>query len=120
MRKTLIRSEESIHEAVATELRRAGVFFIHPPNESPSNARWWQKMRRLGAMAGASDLVIFDTPPKFPTHKGAALELKRKGGKPTHAQEMFLQAMSSRGYLIGLRDSYEEAIELLKLWGYLC
>lgn len=49
----------------------------------------------------------------------AALELKRKGQKPTDKQTAWLEHFAAAGWLTGWADSVERALELLEGWGML-
>jgi hypothetical protein len=70
-------------------------------------ARAWQRMERLGALPGASDLIIL--------HRGEmlALEFKRRGEKASDDQEAFADRVACAGGTWELRDSVDGAHRLL-------
>lgn len=133
------REEERIHRAVADWLRVNGVFFVHVPNQE-ANALQRQIKAGLGALAGVSDLLIFDAPPKRPEHDeacrkcggvkscfgcehtpgqvGAILELKAPGKKPTKAQFEFMGFMQKRGWATHWSDNLDDALSWLRGLGY--
>lgn len=76
----------------------------------------------LGVEKGVPDLVIVIPPPRLLGPRGAMLELKAIGGKPTDEQIGWIDAMSSRGDLawacavgVGLESSWQI---LTEQWGY--
>jgi hypothetical protein len=48
-----------------------------------------------------------------------ALELKRRGNKPTEEQKAFLAAVQAAGGEAAWCDSFDDAITILKAWGAL-
>jgi hypothetical protein len=111
-------SEFSVHCLVAQTLERwlvPGWTWWHPPNgelrETPTAIR----LKRMGVRPGVSDFHLIG-PPHASLH---ALELKRRGSKPTLAQAAFLQKVRTAGGYAAWVDSYEGAIDILTVWGAL-
>src|SRR5262249_56117017 len=73
---------------------RDGVLWLHVPNGGSRDIREAANLKRMGALAGASDLLLFR--PGVCPHcgsarlEGFALELKSDGGRLTDAQREFL------------------------------
>lgn len=79
------------------------VLFIHVPNESKRSALGHKKLKALGVKSGVSDLLFFHA--IVPYH-GLAIELKappdknlkKRAGKLTDSQTLFLEALKVRGW----------------------
>lgn len=112
------RPEQTMHKDIAKHIRARGVpglVWWHTAN----GARYGGKnpamhgaiMKSLGVRAGVSDFVFL--------HKGLfyALELKAAGGKPTEAQQSFMDDVNRAGgfacYVAGL----DTALKVLEAWG---
>jgi hypothetical protein len=122
--KTPLESEEQ--KTVADYLKRRGWLWFHVPNgegltRSTGGNMFAKlaKMKAMGVLKGVSDCIILDTPPNFPTAKGAVLELKRKDGdSPTPDQLLFMARAEKAGMLAAWHKGHESAIAQLKEWGY--
>ena len=74
---------------------------------------------RYGLVPGSSDLIGWKTIEITKHHVGrkiavfTAIEVKKKGGRPTPAQKQFVDYVDECGGLAGICYSIEEAIELL-------
>ena len=78
-------------------------------------------MKAQGLKAGASDNIIWATPPRFPKAKGAVIELKRGDATysdVTPAQRDFLEARRLNGYLVRACFGVDAAMEQLLIWGW--
>ena len=108
-------AEDRIHEAVVTHLRvrgALGMVFWHTPN-SPGSARNGARLKRMGARAGVSDLVLFHN------EKLYCLELKQPGGRPTETQLEFMSDIGLQGAFTCIADSLDRALKVLECWGLL-
>ena len=118
-KRALTPTEDQEAFWLASWLTLNRVFFIHIPNEGKRSRFAGYKLKRMGLMPGASDFLIFDSPPNFLESKGVAIELKRKGEKPTDAQAKFLIEMRSRGWeAFWIETGEAAAAELEKTYGY--
>jgi hypothetical protein len=74
---------------------------------------------RYGLVPGSSDLIGWKTIEITKHHVGrkiavfTAIEVKKKGGRPTPAQKQFVDYVDECGGLAGICYSIEEAIDLL-------
>src|SRR5262249_8814671 len=96
--------ERVLQTALVEHLRlrgRDGVLWLHVPNGGSRDIREAANLKRMGALAGASDLLLFR--PGVCPHcgsarlEGFALELKSDGGRLTDAQREFLWRVSVVG-----------------------
>ena len=118
-------SEFQIHCVVADYLRHGlapGWTWFHPPNggERPAIYRKGKRvspeggrLQRMGAKPGVSDILLA----KAPYAQLHALELKRKGEKPTGEQEAWMADLTSLGGRAAWADTVEGALQILKEWG---
>ena len=108
--------EMAIHAMIADTLRLSiakGWLWFHVPNGGWRSAAEAGKFKRMGVMPGVSDFILI-----APRHGSVhALELKRRGQKPSEAQASFMQAVLAAGGHAAWVDSYEAALVQLKLWG---
>ena len=107
--------EDRIHEAVVTHLNirgALGMVFFHVPN-SPRSARNGARLKRMGARAGVSDLVLFHNERLY------CLELKAPGGRASESQMEFMADMGLQGAFTCIVDSLDRAIKVLECWGLL-
>jgi hypothetical protein len=110
--------EFPVHCAIADTIRRfksPGWVWFHPPNGELRPDGAGARLKRMGTRPGASDFILAG-PPQGRLH---ALELKRRGERPTEAQTAFLDEVRAAGGLAAWVDSYADAIEQLKAWGAL-
>lgn len=112
-------SEEDIHMTIARLLDARGVLFFHPPNASKSAPHYRAKLHKLGVRKGVPDLIILDAPPRKPFYHGAALELKKRGGRATPEQKRWIDDLAGRGWATAITRGYEETVAQLREWGYL-
>lgn len=110
--------EHTLQRAVCEWLRVAGVpglIYFHPVNEGKRGVRSAARLKEIGLLAGASDLILVLPP----DGRIAALELKAKGNKPTEAQGSFLDAVDAAGGYAACADNIDDALAWLRLWGAL-
>jgi hypothetical protein len=118
VRKAPDALERELHIAVADHIRwaiRPDVIWFHPANGELRSDSTGALLKRMGVRPGVSDL-LFAAPPQARLH---ALELKRRGKRPTPEQTAFLDAVRAIGGVSAWADSYDKAIELLKAWDIL-
>lgn len=107
--------ERAVHIALADLLRvglKEGWIWFHVPNGELRSKETGALLMRMGVMAGVSDFVLIG-PPAGRVH---ALELKRRGMKPTASQTAFLAAVRAAGGIAAWADSFDRAVEILKDW----
>jgi hypothetical protein len=90
------------------------------PNGGKRDAKTAAILKHMGVKPGVMDLLIFDTPPNYPLMKGAALEMKKRtGGVVSDEQQDWLDYFDKNSWVTGVAHGQDEAIELLREWGYL-
>jgi len=94
-------TERQIQIQIVKWLRTERHFVLHIPNEGKRSPREYAILKKMGFIPGASDLLILDL--------GCAIEVKRPGEDPTHKQRLFLQALRSVGWTVGVARSLEDA-----------
>jgi hypothetical protein len=108
----------ALHCLIVDTLKRwamPGWWYFHPANGEQRSQPAAIKLLRMGVRPGVSDLILFGPP-----HAGIhALEIKRRGNKPTQAQVAFLDVVRAAGGKADWADSYEEALAVLQAWGAL-
>jgi VRR-NUC domain-containing protein len=117
------RPEAAIHAAVCDHLRlraKPRVLWLHPANGERRDAITGAKLKRMGVLAGASDLLLFR--PGACPHcgsarlEGFALELKSDGGRLTDAQREFLWRFSEVGGHTCVAEGLDRALAVLEQW----
>jgi VRR-NUC domain-containing protein len=109
-------SEAQVHNAVVAHLRaraKPEVLWLHVPNGERRDAITGAKLKRMGVLAGASDLLLW--------HRGYsfALELKSDGGQLSDAQLEFLARFNDARGHSAVAESIDRAIAILEAWGLL-
>lgn len=108
--------EFAVHCMVADALRlmlSPGWIWFHPANGELRNEKTAARLKRMGVLPGTSDFILIG-PPAGLVH---ALELKRRGERPSYLQTVFLEAVVRAGGQAGYADTFEGAMALLKGWG---
>jgi VRR-NUC domain len=110
------RPEEQIHVAVCQHLRLRAlpdVLWTHCPNGERRDARTGAKLKRMGVLAGAADLLLW--------HRGHAfaLELKSPGGRLSEAQLEFMARFNDAGGHTCVAQGLDKALACLTAWGLL-
>ena len=88
------RPEDAIHISVIQHLAlraKPDVLWLHPANGGTRNIREAVRFKRMGVLAGASDLLLWYQGDAF------ALELKSPGGRLTEPQKEFLARFNDAG-----------------------
>jgi hypothetical protein len=110
------RPEDGIHIAVCEHLRlraRPGVLWLHAANGGLRNPCEAARFKRMGVLAGASDLLLWHQGNSF------ALELKAPGGRLSDRQKQFLAAFNDAGGHSACAEGIDDAIAALEGWGLL-
>jgi len=110
--------ERQVHILIADTLRWSispGWVWFHPANGELRTDATGVLLKRMGVVPGVSDFILI-SPPHGKVH---ALELKRKGKKPTEEQALFLAQVGMAGGEVAWADNSKDAIEILKGWGAL-
>jgi len=108
-------TEFATHCAIADTLRVSLMpqwVWFHVGNGERRDKLAGARLQRMGVKPGVSDFILI-APPAGRFH---ALELKRRGVRPTREQFAFLASVTGAGGVAAWADSYEEAITCLKKW----
>ena len=76
----------------------------------------------LGLSAGFPDLILFQTPPKFPNCKGLVIEMKRakkSASRVSPEQKQWLETLELNGYICMIAYGAAEAIAKLQELEYI-
>lgn len=113
-------SEYEEHYRIAQMLRGSprGINFLHPNNNARS-AIAAKRARSLGMVAGASDIIVFTTPPSRPDKKGVCLEVKALDGRVAKVQREWLQGIVAEGFLGFIVWGCDAARVVLQELGYI-
>ena len=110
------RPEAAIHAAVCDHLHlraKPDVLWLHPANGGARDIREAARFKRMGVLAGASDLLLWHRGNSF------ALELKRPGGRLSDAQLNFLARFNDAGGHGASTEGLDRALAILEAWGLL-
>jgi|SRR5215467_16206580 len=108
--------EAALQRAVIDHLRllaKPGVLFLHPANGERRDAITGAKLKRMGVLAGAADLLLWHDGNSF------ALELKSPGGRLSDAQREFLSRFNDAGGYSACAEGIDHALVCLEAWGLL-
>lgn len=111
-----LHPEDDLQGMVVDTLRllaRPGVVYFHVPNAGLRKPRTGAKLKRLGMLAGVSDLIILCP------RRACFLELKAKNGHVSEEQRDFGIAVEALGFEFGIANSYEAAVDWLLNWNAL-
>lgn len=109
--KNINPTEDQIHTTLVAWLKQIqhqgrNLLFFHSPNGGYRNAQEGAKFKRMGVLAGVSDITLLE-PTK--THHGLFIELKKNDGRLTQSQKVFLAKASERGYATAVCYSVAQA-----------
>ena len=108
--------ERQIHCAVVEHLRlraKPGVLWTHPANGERRDKITGAKLKRMGVLAGAADLLLWHNGHAF------ALELKAPGGRLSEAQLEFMARFNEAGGHSAWAEGVDRALAILEAWGLL-
>lgn len=111
-----LQIEEMTHRMVVDVLTLSvtpGWLWFHVPNGEKRGKATAGRLKAMGTKAGVSDLLLI-APGGARLH---ALELKRKGRKPTETQKAFMCAVVKAGGEADWADTFDDAIKILGAWG---
>jgi VRR-NUC domain len=103
--------ESAIHRAVVDHLRlraKPDVLWLHCPNGERRDPITGAKLKRLGVLAGAADLLLGHNGNSF------ALELKAPGGRLSEAQLDFLARFNDAGGHTAIAEGLDRALACLE------
>jgi len=109
-------SETEVHNAIVDHLRlraKPDVLWIHPPNGGARDARTGAMLKRMGVLAGASDLLFWHQGNSF------ALEIKTDGGRLSQSQREFFARFNKAGGHTAVAEGIDRAVAVLSAWGLL-
>jgi ParB-like chromosome segregation protein Spo0J len=110
------RPEAQIQRALVEHLRlraKPTVLWLHVPNGGRRDKITGMQLKRLGTLAGASDLLLWHQGNSF------ALELKAQGGRLSESQLEFLARFNDAGGDTAVAEGIARALECLEGWGLL-
>jgi VRR-NUC domain len=109
-------SEAQVHNAVVEYLRlraKPDVLWLHPANGGTRDIREAARFKRMGVLAGASDLLLWHRGNSF------ALELKSLDGRLSDVQLEFLARFNDAGGHSASAEGVDRALACLEAWGLL-
>jgi hypothetical protein len=112
----ILPTEFQVHTAVVSHLRvraKPDVLFLHCANGERRDARTAAKLKHMGVLAGAADLLLWHRGNSF------ALELKRPGGRLSDAQREFAARFADAGGHVAVAEGVDAALAALAGWGLL-
>lgn len=119
-RQKLLPTEDMEQRVVCDVLDRTKIWYCHVPNGGKRSKIEAAIMSGLGVKRGVPDILIFDSPPEFPTYKGLAIEMKRmKGSKTSEDQLIWKQELERRGWIAVICKGSVEAFEVMERMGYI-
>ena len=98
-----LKGEDALQVACMSYMRlvHSDVLAIHVPNGGKRNAREAKKLKRMGVVAGACDVLIFDAGTwKGKQYNGLAIELKVDKNTSTNNQKEFQRKLFKRNWLV--------------------
>jgi len=109
-------NEAQIHRSVCEHLHLRAlpdVLWLHVPNGERRDKITGAKLKRMGVLAGASDLLIWHRGNSF------ALELKASGRRLSEAQLAFMARFNDAGGHTAVAEGIDGALACLEAWGLL-
>ena len=116
MTRRLQPTEAQVHAAVVAHLRlraKPGVLWLHVPMGGARDAKTGGMLKRMGALAGASDLLLWHNGNSF------ALEIKAPGGRLSESQREFFARFNNAGGHTAVVEGVDRAVAVLSAWGLL-
>jgi VRR-NUC domain len=107
------RPEAELQAAVVEHLRwraKSDALFLHPANGGTRDIREAAHFKRMGVLAGASDLLLWHRGNSF------ALELKAAAGRLSDAQRDFLARFNDAGGHSACAEGLDHALQILEAW----
>ena len=116
-----MESDEQIAFVQWLRMRRIDgerIRFCHVPNEGKFPVQYRVKLKKMGLEKGVSDILIFTPPPKKPSIRIVAIEMKFGKNTLTDSQLDFLNYIDRNGGLSATAYSADEAVMLCQRLGY--
>ena len=116
MRRRRASPEAQIQRALVEHLRlraKPDVLWLHCPNGERRDPITGAKLKHMGVLAGAADLLLWHGGNSF------ALELKSPGGRLSEAQLEFLARFNDAGGHSAVANDIDRALACLDAWGLL-
>src|SRR5262249_36272077 len=108
------RGRNTAHFCEHLRLRaKPDVLWLHVPNGGLRSKREAARFKRMGVLAGASNLLLWHRGNSF------ALELKSLGGRLSDAQLEFLARFNDAGGHSANAEGIDRALRILEDWGLL-
>jgi hypothetical protein len=107
-----VATAEDIEQIIVIEFVKqiALVPVIHIANQRQTSPQHGAMLRRMGVLAGASDLFF---PRGNQYYSGLFIEIKTKTGKPTPLQSKFLDDMRKERYMATVAYGSQDAINCI-------
>jgi hypothetical protein len=108
--------EAQLQRALVEHLRlraKPDVLWLHPANGERRDKITGAKLKRMGVLAGAADLLLWHNGNSF------ALELKGASGRLSEAQLEFMARFNDAGGHTAVAEGIDRAIACLEAWGLL-
>jgi hypothetical protein len=116
---------EAVEQRTLAEyLDLIGVLYTAVPMGGHMSPVMGARRRGMGAKAGVPDVLVFTAPPRHPTARGVAIELKREGtahlagGRPSPEQAWWLAALEAEGWLTRCCHGASDAMRWLRGLGW--
>lgn len=109
-------AEDQIQIALVAHIKRRklpGVVYFHPANGGKRDKREAAKLKAMGVLPGASDLIFLHC------NRFYALELKAEGGRATEEQMQFISDVNTAGGFGAIVHGLDKALRALETWGLL-
>jgi hypothetical protein len=114
--------EFRVHCMVADALKQwavRGWMWTHLPMGERRDAVTGARLKRMGTQPGWPDFILIAPMRLQVPMRPHFLELKRRGGRLTDAQDDFAQWCTGNGCPHRIAYGYEEAVKILRDWGAL-
>lgn len=106
-----MKPEEQIQVACVELLNLLKIMHFHVPNESRAPVAWRAKMKRMGLMPGAVDLVLM-----WDGGGVGFIEVKSPTGTLNANQKRFRKMCNERGHLWALVRSVDDMRAVVEKW----
>jgi len=110
--------EAAAQKDVARWLDYRQHLWAHVPNGGKRSIQTAAARKAAGVKRVVPDNLVFTPPPRAPSCRGAALELKRQGGRVSPEQEQWLTALGDLGWAVFAAEGADVAIGWLAELGY--
>jgi hypothetical protein len=105
-------TEAQIQETVARLLDSLGLLWCHVPNGEWRDIKTAKRLKAMGVKRGVPDILIFDAPRSGGI--GLALELKTTTGRLSDEQEVWLDDLEARGWMVKSTRGLGDALHIIR------